>query len=1062
MPHNTGGERPTRADIRLFRALSVYPAVALGLEVSTVVGLFALLGPLIDLAGASAPSAFLVTALAFFPTVLAYAELSARTPGPGGSYRLIAPTLPGLGAFLAGWSSLLGQASVGAILALASAAHLAAALEAVFPALTFPPRLMALPVVLLITAINFRGVRLGRRLQSYLVVGVVGLLLVLAAVSAMHPLSLEVTSPPQTAESWLIGVGVLVACWWSVEVIAGLREEMRRPHHNAPRALLWAAAIAAFLGAAVSLSAVRWGGISGLLSGVAGIAEWAGAVGGAWAWWMAVAVGVLFSGIALYRVAVTAVRQIHAQGQEGYLPPLLTRIPPRQQTPVIATSLLGAGMLGLALWGDTVALARLSGLCLLMTGTLVDLAAALGRRPAGKPGPFALPLHPFIPALGIALNLALLFALSRLSLILGGGWMLFGMGVYFFGIRRLRLAAQEGTTVFHEEDRHEPTGRYRVLVPVSDPAEAMAPLSLAATLAGQREGEVILLQVVQVPDQVTVAAGRRWAQRRLDALSQAVHQLGKVPVRPVIRLARDVSRAIIGTANEENCQIIVMGWRGPTLAHRAEVGSVLGPVLDEAPCDVIVVKGRELEAIRRVLVPTAGGPHAPLAAKVGLTLVGESDGQVTLLNVISHDRADKAAVEQAQRHIAQTVAALGGQPNVIERVDVAPDVVSGILAAAEEHDLILLGATEESILDQVLFGRLPQQVASRTRKPVAVVKRYRGLPQTWARKTWQTIYNLFPTLDQNEQKALINQLRQGARADRNYYMLISLSAIIATLGLLQNSAAVIIGAMLVAPLMTPILSFSLGIVLGDVRTLRLAVESVVKGVLTAVGVAVLLTLVLPAVGVTPEIAARTQPTLLDLFIALASGAAGAYALARTEVAAALPGVAVAAALMPPVCTIGTGLALRQPRVTGGAALLFLTNLVAISVAGSLIFLLLGIRPKIHQRERRALLQRSLMLSLILLVVITIPLGLLLARSAQDVRRGWTLESTLSSELGGAQVAHLEHRLDGGTLYVTATVYAVKVPSQKDILDIQRMLEETLNKPVRLHLAIVPVSEFKVP
>jgi uncharacterized hydrophobic protein (TIGR00271 family) len=1063
MSDNTGKERHVRADIQLFRALSAYPAAALGVEVSTAVGLFALLGLLIGLAGTSAPGAFLLATFGFFPTVLAYAELSARIPGPGGSYRLVAPTLPGLGAFLSGWASLLGQISAGAILALAGAAYLAAVLETLFPAFTFPPRLVAIPIVLLITLANFRGVRLSRRLQGYLVAGVAGLLLLLAVVSGWHRLPSASTAPTLvTTGSWLIGVGALLAGLWSVEVIVGVREEIHRPHHNAPRAILSATIVAGLLGAAVALSASRWAGTANLRSPTAVIAEWAGAIGGPWAWWIAAIVGVLFSSLALNRIAVTTLRQVHAQGQEGHLPLLLTRISPDQRTPAVAVSVLGAATLGLALWGDTIALAQLSGLCLLLTGSLVDLAAALGRRSSSKPGPFALPLHPFIPASGIVVNLALLFALSASSLIQGGGWMLIGVGLYFLYIRRLRIVVQEGTTVFHEEGRQAPTGRYRVLVPVNDPTEAMASVSLAATLAGQQEGEVVLLQVVQVPDQVNVEAGRRWAQRRLDALAQIADQVPDVTVRPVIRLARDVSRAIIGTANEENCQLIVMGWRGPTLAHRADLGAVLGPVLDAAPCNVIVVKGREMGAIQRVLVPTAGGPHAPLAARMGLALVQKTGGQVTLLNVVPGDRADEATIEAAQRLIAQTAADLGNLAAVTTQVDIAPDVASGILAAAEDHDLILLGTTEESILDQVLFGHLPEQVASRARKPVAIVKRYRGLPQTWARQAWQTVYNLFPTLDQGEQIELLARLRRGARANRDYYVLIFISAIIATLGLLQNSAAVIIGAMLVAPLMTPILSLSLGIVLGDVRTLRVAAESAIRGVLAAVGIALLLTRIAPAVEATAEIAARTQPTLLDLFVALASGAAGAYALGRKEVAAALPGVAIAAALMPPVCTIGIGLALGQPKVAGGAALLFLTNLVAIGVAGCLIFLLLGIRPKLHQRERRVLLQQGLTLSLILLVIVAIPLGLLLARSAQEMWRGWTLESTLRSELGGAEVVQLEHWMDADSLHVTATVYALEIPVREDIQAIQLRLQETLGKPVVLRLTVVPVAEFTVP
>jgi uncharacterized hydrophobic protein (TIGR00271 family) len=1022
------------------------------------------LGPLNDLAGSSAPAAFLLIAVAILPTVLSYAELSARTPGPGGSYRLVAPALPGLGAFLTGWAALLGQIGVGALLSQAIASFLVDALKALFPAFTFPPQLLTIPVALLITIVNLRGVRISRRLQGSLVACVVGLLLILTAASIMHGWpEPNIAGGQPSGTSWLIGAGILVASLWSAEVIVGIREEVLRPHHNTPRALLLATAMAGILGTTVTLIANRRPATIGPFSTTMALSEWAVAVGGPWAWWITTIVGILFCSIAMNRIVVTVVRQVHTLGQEGYLPSRLTRIPSGQRTPVVAVTLLGAGMLGLTLCGEVDALARLSGICLLVTGSLVNLAAALGRSATRKPGPFALPLHPFLPILGIGINLTLLLAfLHDPSLIWGGGWMLLGAGLYSLYVRRLRIAVQEGTTVFREDSRREPTERYRVLVPVNDPAEATASINLAVALAGRQTGEVILLQVVQVPDQVNVAVGSQWAQRRLNALTQAADQVQSVPVHPEIRLARDISRAIIGAAKEEDCDLIVIGWRGPTLAHRTDLGPVLGPLLNEAPCDMIVVKGRGLEAIKRVLVPTAGGPHAPLAAKVGLALVEETGGQVTLLNVVPSSRADDITMEEARYHVAQTVAELGSLARVTTRVDEAPDVVSGILAATEDCDLILLGTTNESILDQALFGRLPEQVASRTRKPVAIVKRYRGLPQTWARKAWQMVYNLFPTLDQREQVELLTRLRRGARADQNYYMLIFLSAIIATLGLLQNSAAVIIGAMLVAPLMTPILSLSLGIVLGDVRILRAATESVIKGVLTAVGMATLLTVVTPAVQATSEIAARTQPTLLDLFIALASGAAGAYALARKEVAAALPGVAIAAALMPPVCTIGTGLALRQPEIAGGAALLFLSNLVAIGVAGSLIFLLLGIHPKLHQRERRAMLQRGLVLSLILLVVIAIPLGLLLAQSAQQVRRGWTLNSTLRNELGGAEIVKLEHWLDKGTLYVRATVYTLETPTREEIQMVQQILKETLHSPVELRLTVVPVAEFTLP
>ncbi len=1051
------------ASIQLFRALHLYTAITVSVHVFTAIGLFALLQPLINTAGISAPLSFLLIALLFLPTILAYGEIAARTPGPGGSYRLVETTLPEIGVFLTGWAALLGQLSAGALLALTCSSLISAILQRVIPIFALPTWLIATLVIASITVINFRGERISLRFQSYLVTAICVLLLILAVVSGgRNPPQLDAAIPLPTTDNWFVGLGILLTCLWSVEVIVGVRDEMRRPHYTLPRVLVSATVLSALLSTAITLSAAQWLKSSNPQLPTITIALWAQDVFAAWAWWAAIGAGIVFCTIALNRVVLTIDRQMHTLSQEGYLPSLLSYIPPQRRTPVITVSTVGGAVLILTLWGDIFALARLSGICLLITGSLVNLATALGRHADSKPGPFALPLHPFIPIFGIAANIFMLLAFSTSALLRGGTWMLIGVGLYFIFVRRWQRLRQEGTTVFREENYAEPIGRYRVLVLVKDSGEALASINLAATLASRQDGEVIVLQVVEVPDQVNVETGRRWAQRRLEALAQLANQVQIVPVIPMIRLARDVPRAIIGAAREEECDLIVMNWRGPTISNQSGLEPVLRSVLNEAPCNVIVVKGRELDTIRRVLIPTAGGPHAPLAAKIGLAMVQETGGVVTLLNVIPSDRADKTALKMAHLKVTQTASDLGDIAAVSTRVEEAPDVVTGILTIAEENDLIMLGATEESILDQVLFGRLPEQIAARTRKPVAIVKRYRGLPQTWARKVWQSIYNIVPNLDRNEQAELITSLRRGARANYNYYMLIFLSAFIATMGLLQNSAAVIIGAMLVAPLMTPILSLSLGIVLGDVRTLRVAAESVIRGVLTAVSIAILLTLISPAVAVTPEIAARAQPTLLDLFVALASGAAGAYALGRKEVAAALPGVAIAAALMPPVCAIGIGIALGNPVTAGGATLLFTTNLVAISVAGCLIFLLLGIRPKIYQRERRVLLQRGLLLSLILLIIVAVPLGLLLSRSVQKVKHNWTLEITLRRELGGAQVMQVENRTERGTLYVTATAYAVRSFSQDEVRALQRKLEETLGKPVMLSLTIIEVAEYKVP
>lgn len=178
-----------------------------------------------------------------------------------------------------------------------------------------------------------------------------------------------------------------------------------------------------------------------------------------------------------------------------------------------------------------------------------------------------------------------------------------------------------------------------------------------------------------------------------------------------------------------------------------------------------------------------------------------------------------------------------------------------------------------------------------------------------------------------------------------YWLEIFFSAGIATLGLVLNSPAVIIGGMLISPLMEPIMATGMGLATGD---LFLAVKAIVKliaSIVLAVALSAFLVWLLPFHSPTSEILSRTNPTLLDLGIALLSGLAGSFAVSRAgggDGVMTLPGVAIAVALMPPLCAIGFGVGSDWNRVImGGAGLLFLTNLVAIVFSAFAVFLSVG-------------------------------------------------------------------------------------------------------------------------
>lgn len=209
-----------------------------------------------------------------------------------------------------------------------------------------------------------------------------------------------------------------------------------------------------------------------------------------------------------------------------------------------------------------------------------------------------------------------------------------------------------------------------------------------------------------------------------------------------------------------------------------------------------------------------------------------------------------------------------------------------------------------------------------------------------------------------------------------FIVLLVLASCIATYGLLGDSVAVVIGAMIVAPLMLPIMGLAFSVSVGDQRAIGNTLVVSLLGIVTAVAVGFLLTL--PIAQVTkPEaiqqIMIRTAPHLLDLMAALMTGLAGAFALARKDVSDTLPGVAIAVSLVPPLANAGILFAAGEPGLASGSLLLFSTNYVAILLTGALVFAVMGFRQvalsPFDPRARR----RAVLVAVIALLIIAIPL-----------------------------------------------------------------------------------------
>ncbi len=1049
-------------DLRVGGRLAAGEVTGLGLGLFLGLGLLVLYGPARGLAGPAVTLAYLLAGLLCALNLAVFSDLVALTRRPVGRYGQVQATAGGLLAFLAGWTTLLGG------ILLAAALTLALAEQMVFVGRTLNLALPKRETAMVIAALWTLDRVTGRRIRRTLVVFVLWLPLVVLFLMVLMLLP-EVSPAEYTPFAPLGLMGVMGGWAVLLATSAGLEGfALQRAQEPGRGPTPWPAwrtvALATLFLTLVAAVTVGLGpGVSG--GGAGPLGAVLGRLGNRAGVWFALLVALPLGAFALQAALLLVAREAYLMCRDNVLPQELTRSLGRFTTPVPLIVLIGLSMMPLVIRGGEGDLVQVGAFCFLASNVVIVVAYLVFReRMTGWQWSGLLPYRRMSATLVMALNLLLMLELPRPPFLLGLGWLLLGGLVYLaYGRSRMREARAEVMAVRPAKEPSEK--RYRVLVPMR-PRGGMSPrMRLAIALARRLDGEVLPLQVIEAPDPLAMEETRRIAEERSVLFQWSTDHSREegVPIRPSIRLAPSVARGILDTAAEEDCDLILLAWRGEARGRGAELTTILDPVVQEAPCNVAVLRGEEeVSEVRRILVPTAGGPHAPLAARLGLELARAFNGHVTVL-YICRGRCDDAQMAQGVERIQQTIAGLDGEGYLTPKVVAADDVVQGILDQAQEHDLVLLGASEEGILDQILFGNVPERIARESPKPVIMVRAYRGAAQWWMRRAWQTVYAIFPTLSAEDRLDVYRELRRGARADVDYFVMIGLSGVIATLGLLMNSGAVIIGAMLVAPLMTPILALSLGIVQGDLRLLRLSLDSALRGVIVAVGLALFLSTLSPITLVTPEVQARTQPSLFDLVVALASGAAGAYAVARKDVAAALPGVAIAAALVPPLCTMGIGLAAGQAQVAGGATLLFITNLIAITLAGAVVFLLLGFRPAAGESERRAYRRRWLLTFVLLLVAIAIPLGVFLVRNVQQAHLHRTVEQALQEQLAalpGVSLADLRYDEQASGVDVWATLY-VRGPVGQDVArEVNAALAGALGRPVRLHLVLIPVEELE--
>lgn len=370
---------------------------------------------------------------------------------------------------------------------------------------------------------------------------------------------------------------------------------------------------------------------------------------------------------------------------------------------------------------------------------------------------------------------------------------------------------------------------------------------------------------------------------------------------------------------------------------------------------ILILSGSKFPSeIKRTLIMTSGGVHDLTALRLAEQIRERNQTSVCIGAVESQSGAHE--IRTGKRFLKALLhdAALDHN-RYEEKVVVERTRKRGILGCYGQQDLVIAG--RDDLVDLQILQRSLQD------STILIVKRIPAL-------SFRALPNWLPRIHPGDHADLLYDLRQGSRWNSDFISMLGLAAAIASLGLLQNSPAVVIGSMLLAPLMTPMIGAGLALAEAAPRMAFQCTKTIGNGVLLTLGVSFLIGLITPSrETLSPELLARGDPNVLDLLIAVFSAIAATIAIARPNISGAIAGVAIATALVPPLCSVGLSLEVGSFGDAVGAAILFIVNLIAIIISSSLTFSLLGVSREraLKRHQNLARLVRIAIIALLLIL-----------------------------------------------------------------------------------------------
>jgi APA family basic amino acid/polyamine antiporter len=744
-------ENPHKVTYELSRELTLFQLTMMGVGMMIGAGVFLGIGKAMPFVGPGGiVLTFALNTVLATGTAFSYAELSSAIPRAGGAYNFARIGFGRGISFTAGWIEWFASSVAGSIYAITFSKYTLEYLNDLgllfwMPTAFLPyfEKCVTIVVALFFLYINYRGasetgivgaiMTLGQTL-FLLFIGCVGIY-----VAFTNPVRL-LNFKPFMPKGWLnlfVSMGFTYVAFEGFEVIAQAGDEAIAPRKNLPKAMIFSVFIVGITYVLVSFASVI-----AVNAGAPDINlppwEWIGQFGEVGFkkaierlflfgnFFLTLAV-IFASTSALNATIFSAARASYALGRDRMLPAIFSKISKKRKTPSVALIFSGIIILCNAVFLPTKDVASSASIMFLFLFFLVNICVIRIRLNMGDELTygFVMPFFPFFPVMAITAQVLLavfLFQMSWIAWVIAPCWIVVGIIVYRLYSKSRVIPSEEEIVVIEEEEGEPEEGdKYRVMVPIANPNNALSIVGTTLKICKNKDARIDLLHMVAVPDQIALSDAEKYILEGKEGIVEAMlYLMPRFPITTAIRHCRNIARGIVSAVREKKVNLLILGWHGRRADQSFIMGSTLDKVISRSPCNIVILKECGNKKFYNVLVPVFGSQNDGYALEIADSLT-EPDGKITLLPLKGNNKDIPS-----ERYMKELVKRAWERPIEVKITGVQ-DNSRAVLEEAEWHDLLVLGIITRRHIYNVRNLSFQEKIAHRFQKSLIIVHESKGI-----------------------------------------------------------------------------------------------------------------------------------------------------------------------------------------------------------------------------------------------------------------------------------------------------------------------------------------------